>query len=396
MQHLTEKQLADCRGRHLSAAELLQIDDHLSRCAECRDRVVAEGDLRAALQTALPPEHVSYEQLEAYLDGKASAAQTEAVRVHAAACRICSDELRDLESFKKELEDEPLENRERKRRWMPRFLAPRLGRSEPSPAHQGVRQVAPSRTTWMLAAAAAVALVVLLAVFERRFASSPVGHSPPIAGNTSALSQSIEMLPKEDRGAVLEAISNQRVGEPDAIAELQGRKETLLGQSLSAQRFEVVAPVGEVVMDPRPVFRWQALAGAIEYFVAVFDADLNPVQSSPPLGATQWKAAQPLKRGQIYLWQVTAHLRDGKSVSSPIPPSPEAKFQVLDQKKADELAGFQKAHPESHLAIGILCAQAGLLEQGEHELASVLESDPDYKLAQNLLNSIQKIRNPRR
>jgi hypothetical protein len=120
------------------------------------------------------------------------------------------------------------------------------------------------------------------------------------------------------------------------------------------------------------------------------------VQSSPPLRVTQWRAAQPLKRGQIYLWQITARLRNGNSVSSPIPPSPEARFQVLDQKKADELAGFREARPESHLAIGILCAQAGLLEQGEHELAGVLEGDPDYKLAQNLLNSIQKIRNPRR
>jgi Tfp pilus assembly protein PilF len=96
------------------------------------------------------------------------------------------------------------------------------------------------------------------------------------------------------------------------------------------------------------------------------------------------------------VWQVTASLSDGKSVSSPSPPSPEAKFRVLDQKKADELSHFQAAHSESHLALGILYAQAGILEQGEHELTQVKESDPDYRLAQNLLKSIEEIRHPQR
>lgn len=393
MRHLTEKQLADYRGRHLSSAELLQIDDHLSQCSECRDRVASEGELRAALQTALPPEHLSYEQLEAYIDGKASAAQTEAVRDHAAACRICSDELRDLESFKKELEDEPLENPERKRRRMPRFLAPWSGRSEASPAREEVRPVA-SRTTWTLAAASAVALVVLAVTLERRFASSPAVPSPQLAGNTSTLSQTIGMLPQEDRATVLEAISNQRVGKPDAIAELQGREETLLGQSQPAERFNVIAPVGEVVMDTRPVFRWQALAGATRYSVAIFDANLNPVQSSPPLQTTQWTPEGTLKRGQVYEWQVRATLPGDKTVSSPSPPSPEAKFKVIDQEKADAFARFQTAHPQSHLVLGVWCAKAGILDAAESELALIPTGDPDYGLARKLLKSVQEIRHP--
>jgi hypothetical protein len=394
MQHLTDRQLADYRGRHLSAAELLQIDDHLSGCGECRVRVASEGELRAALRTVPPAEHLSYEQLEALVDGKMSAAQAEAVRIHAAACRVCSDELRDLESFRNQLGDEPLENRERKRRWLPIFQAPWLGRSDLVPAHKRVPQVSRSRTTWVLAAAA-VALVVLAVTLERRFASSPAVPSPQLAGNSSALSQTIAALPENDRAAVLEAVSNQRVGKPDAIAELGGREETLLGQSQSAERFDVVTPVGEVVIDTRPVFRWQALTGATEYSVAIFDANLNPMQSSPPLQKTEWTPDRALKRGQLYEWQVRANLPGGKSVTAPSPPSPEAKFKVLDQEKTDAVAQFQASHPKAHLVLGIWCANAGMLDAAESELALIQAGDPDYGLAQHLLKSVQEIRHPR-
>jgi hypothetical protein len=241
-------------------------------------------------------------------------------------------------------------------------------------------------------AAAAVALVVLAVTFERRFASSPVGSSPQLASNTSALSQTIATLPEKDRAAVLEAISNQRVGKPDAIVELLGRRETLLGQPETAQRFEVIAPVGEVVMDTRPGFRWQALTGANEYSVAIFDANLNPVQSSPPLQKTEWTPEKTLKRGQLYEWQVRANLPGGKTVTSPSPPSPEAKFKILDQEKADAFARFQAAHPRSHLVLGIWCANAGMLDAAESELALIQAGDPDYGLARKLLKSVQEIR----
>lgn len=44
--------------------------------------------------------------------------------------------------------------------------------------------------------------------------------------------------------------------------------------------------------------------------------------------------------------------------------------------------------------LGILYSEAGLPEQGEHELGQLPKGDPDYDLAQKLLKSIQKIRNP--
>jgi len=66
------------------------------------------------------------------------------------------------------------------------------------------------------------------------------------------------------------------------------------------------------------------------------------------------------------------------------------------QRKADEISQFQAVHPEAHFALGILYAEAGLLEQGEHELGQLPKGDPDYDLAQKLLKGIQEIRNPPR
>jgi hypothetical protein len=241
--------------------------------------------------------------------------------------------------------------------------------------------------TWALAAAA---LLVLAVVLERSFVSSP--NAPGYGGSgTRSLEQTIAMLPREDQSAVLGAVSQQRLTTPDVVKALRGSKQTLLGES-AALRFEVIAPVGEVVMDTRPTFRWQALSGTAGYSVAIFDANLKPVQSSALLRTTEWTPTEMLKRGQVYQWQVTATLPGGKSMNSPSPPSPEARFRVLGQEKADAFERFRLAHPESHLVLGILYAQAGVLEESERELAAIPQGNPDYDLGQRLLSRVQEMR----
>jgi Putative zinc-finger len=373
MQHLNDQQIADYRVRRLAPAEVLQIDHHLSYCAECSERVAAAADLSAALRKAPHAEHLTYEELEAYVDGTASGSQVQTVREHIKTCRGCLDELRDLEAFKDELGGKPIASREQEGSWLQKRKA--------------ASWFPPSRMSWALAAAA---LVILAVALERRFMSSPVAPTHG-SGGLSSLEQTIAVLPKEDQGAVLDAISQQRFSTPDVLKELRSPEQTLLGES-AAPRFGVIAPVGEVVMDTRPTFRWQGLAGATGYSVAIFDTNLNPVQSSPRLQTTEWTPREMLQRGQVYQWQVTATLPGGKSVNSPSPPSPEAKFQVLGQQKADEIERLRAAHRESHLVLGILYMQAGMLEASEGELGRILVSDPDYGLAQQLLKSIQDVR----
>jgi hypothetical protein len=392
MDHLSTEQIASYRERRTQPEELLRVDDHISHCAECRKRLASAVDLRAALQStlgegrgAVPAEavprthHLAYEQLEAYVDGRLSSADRNNAQAHLEICQICAEELRDLHAFKIELAASEGQTRHG---WLARLLAPWLTR----------RRVA-------LALAMAAVIVLAVEVGKRQLAPP---HGVPPSGTTELNSTGTETLlafkslSAEEQTAILAVISQQSIKTPAVLAGLREPKGTLLRGTSEGVRFEVLQPLGEVVLDVRPLFRWQRLAGAISYSVSIYDMNLNHVMSSRALGATQWSPDQPLQRGRIYLWQVSAKLSNGESISSPRPPSAEARFRVLDQTKADELLQFQAAHPASHLALGILYAEAGLLEQGEHELGQLPKNDPDYDLAQKLLKSIQEMRNSTR
>jgi len=429
--HLSAEQIARYRGRGTPPEELLQVDDHISQCAECRERLASASDIRSALQradyrrrlgfardmssvhgevaplgehgadlssaprsTALQPEHIAYEQLEAFVDGTASLAERQVVRTHLEFCRTCADELRDLNTFKAELIASKGNYNRDAVGWRAAFAT----------------LVAPWFTRSRVALALAMsALIVLVVALERkRLASppsvpsakttktSPTGPATAAAqsliASSSSIALAIDALPPDEQRGVLEAISKGIIKPPDILAELRGRPETLLGESPQSARFEVLEPLAEVVSDVRPVFRWQPLAGATSYSVAIFDATLNPVQSSPPLRGTQWKPARPLKRGQVYQWQATAAMIDGQSITFPRPPSPGAKFRVLDQARAEEFEQFRKAHPEVHLVLGIVYAQAGLFEDAEGELRRIPQGGPEYELAQQLLRSLREKR----
>jgi hypothetical protein len=404
--HLSKEQIEHYLERQIAPADLPEIDDHISQCADCRDRVSSAGDLRAALRrervqrlgsTSPEPlgrkEHLSYEQFEAYVEGRSSRSERELVRKHAESCRICADELRDLDDFKTELSGTVGTRSWNLKAWWEEFAPfwltlPRLA----------------------LALAASAAIVVVISL--TRLASPPFvplvqNTKPAPSGENSrdadahglmagldARVPEIDTLPAEEQRAILDAFSERRIKPANVLTELQGKTETLLGQTAGFSRFEVLTPVGEVVLDARPVFRWQPVAEAKNYKVAIFDAQLNQVQSSGPLRVTEWRPKLPLERGRLYVWQVNAQLGDGGSVSAPTPPSPEAKFTILDQRKVNEIALFQQNHRESHVVLGILYGQAGLLEKGEYELEQVPKGDPNYEIAQNLLESIKDIRHP--
>ena len=392
--HLSQEQIDQYKRRRLAPDELLWVDDHISECVDCRQRIASGAELWAAFQSKplaetsvssahadLKGKHLTYEELEVLVDGKMGDKQAGTLRAHLEFCQSCSEELRDLNSLKVELD-----SAKGRTGWWPRFA---------------FRWFSPRRIAFALGTCAII--VVAIAAGIRRMgitkegASTETANTRPVepGGSANPLPGVKELAPDE-QVAIAEALANTEIKLPTELQEAQrsGAAEVLLGPAEDTLRFKVLRPIGEVVADDRPNFHWQPLAKAKSYSVAIFDARLNPVLSSPPLHATEWKAARPLNRGQSYLWQVTAQLRDGKSVSAPSPPSPEAKFRILDQEKAGQITHFQKAHPESHIILGILYAQAGVLEKAKEELKLTREGDPNYGLAQKLLKNIQEIQHP--
>ena len=155
--------------------------------------------------------------------------------------------------------------------------------------------------------------------------------------------------------------------------------------------FSVIEPVGKVLQSNRPTFRWSLLEGATGYLVEVYDEKFNLAATSPQLTDNSWTSPQSLKRGGIYSWQVKA-LKDGQELTSPRPPSPQAKFHILDSAKVNELQQARRAYASSHLTLGLLYAQAGLLDEAEKEFRALQKANQDSALVRKLLSQIQTFR----
>src|SRR5215207_6376479 len=201
----------------------------------------------------------------------------------------------------------------------------------------------------------------------------------------------LERLPSPIQQKIRGTLQTGRLDQSPALAQLAGAWSTLRGESGNGLPFRLVGPLGQVVRTEQPTFRWHALAGAQSYTVAVTDAELNEVATSPPLNATEWQIPKPLKQGGIYSWQVTA-LKDGVKITSPVLPAPQAKFKVIDRTTSEMLQQTQRAYPDSHLTLGVLYAEAGLLDEAEQELRVLVRDNPRASVAQKLLRQVQSMK----
>ena len=198
-------------------------------------------------------------------------------------------------------------------------------------------------------------------------------------------------LAPDDERAVVEALASRHLGIPPAIADLAGRSESLMGRSAPAQSFAALSPVGTAVMTDRPTFTWTPLDGATRYSVRVFDDRFNQVAASGPLTGTSWVPATPLPPGSVLAWQVTA-TKNGVQITMPSAPDPQARFKVLDRADAEAVARAKASYAGSHLALGVLLARAGLLDEARAELQALAGANPDSALASDLLRDVQQRR----
>lgn len=426
--HLSAEILEQYRGRTLPARELLAADDHLAACESCRElaaKAPASGSAFAALRANLrvaaqfDVDHLAAEQMAAYIDNDLDEVDSGIVESHLAICSMCLDEINDLRVFIATAQHErPLTSpltvppgfRDRLRnfrlwpaRWSPpRFAATAAGfllvasvaavlfyvwkstssppglvattqpTSTPQPATENTPVPPPSATT-------NPSPIIVVSLDDGGQSVTLDGH-----GNLKGLGT---LSPSMDR-ALKEALTDGRVQTPATLGTLIGRSGVLMGGSSEGVAFPLVGPVGIIVRADRPTLRWRPLAGAQSYTVTLLDSSLNLVETSAPLTATVWTVPRPLKRGQIYVWQVTA-LKDDKEVTSPVAPAPEARFKILEQVKVAELRRVEAGHPTSHLARGISYAEAGLLDDAQREFRSLLAANPQSDVARRLLRNVE-------
>jgi hypothetical protein len=430
VEHLTQKQIVDYSRRQIPAAELLSIADHTAGCEVCRRRIggAQNGDaaffeLRSQVfeDIAETSTHLTPAQTAAYVDHDLSGEALQMASDHLTHCNECVLAVADLRAFRNE-------------------IAPSLDREyQPAtvpvvPVKEGRRSVfgfLPFRVAPAPAFAGVTLAVLVLALIgwvvwrnrqqqpSPQIAETPTTPSQPapqqpeptpaqsqaapvvvaqINDGSSALTldkdgklSGADNLPPNYQTLLKNALSSGRVEKSSQLQGLTRPPSSLMGANNDAHAFSVVEPMGTVLLTAQPRFRWAAMQGATSYVVEVYDESFNLVTSSPQLTTLDWITTTALPRGHTYSWQVKA-TTDGETITSPRPPAPQAKFRIVDQARANEIAKARRAFGSSHLTLGLLYADAGLLHEAEQEFRLLQKANPNSDLARDLLRQVQALR----
>jgi FtsZ-binding cell division protein ZapB len=226
------------------------------------------------------------------------------------------------------------------------------------------------------------------------FSSLPVvtlnDESGPVILNEKGNITGINSLAVSYQRLIKTALTTGRVKTPPLIGTLRGKSSRTMGAA-SSTPFALLTPRGTVIESDRPTFRWQSLAEASGYTVTLLDSRLNKVVTSPLLHTSEWQMPSRLKRGGIYSWQVKAVV-NGREVVSPSGPAPDVRFKILEQTGVDELERAKKDYRDSHLTLGIINAQMGLVDEAEKEFESLARLNPSSAAVQRMLRSLQALK----
>ncbi len=403
VRHVSAEEIDRYQRRMLAPADLLAVDDHLARCRFCRGQVLDAGRLngtvsaiRRELARAVDEiEHPTPERLAALVDGDLDDVEIELLEAHLDVCRHCREDVDDLQEVR----------RERRRT---------VGELRPPATRRW-----PAYAAMATAAAGLAGILAWGALRPDRMASpesrrlapgaieNPSPHDLPATlltlhdeGATVTLSEDgtlrgLPPLSGQDVDAIRQALQKGRIDLPPLAAAIAGGQGTLMGGATTEPTFRPVRPMATAVETDRPMFEWTRLPGASAYVVSIVDQDFEKIAESGPLALARWQPASPLARGRIYRWQVRAS-RGTDEIMAPTPPQPDAMFQVLSQKDADRVAALQSRLDGSHLASGVLLAQAGLLADAEHELEQLVAENPGVAAPRVLLRHLREQREPAR
>lgn len=421
MEHLTQKQVEAYSQHQLSAAELLSVTDHLGECEVCQRHIDAADEVFLALHAGTLGDdsstHLTPAETADYLDKNLSGESLQVASDHLRTCEQCAFAVEDLRVFRNELA--PSLDREYRPAtvaaasagsWRERLAS--FFRASPVPAFSSAALAVlllavMGWLVWRSRSEPEPQVAVAPAPLLQPAASPTLQPQPPAPALTVvaqlndgsrvlSLDQEgklfgAEDLPANYQSLVKKALATKRIERSSQLQGLSRPPGTLMSSDNQKQEFSLIEPAGSVLMTNQPAFRWSRLEGATGYIVEVYDDQFKLVASSPQLTNLSWTTSDGLARGKVYSWQVKA-IKDGQEITSPRPPAPQAKFRILDRVKANELARAKRAYGSSHLTLGLLYAEAGLLKEAEGELRLLRKANPNSDVARTLLRQVQSMR----
>ena len=401
--------------------------EHIEVCSECSHlfNQITSGygtektrRMQFSPETYILGDHLDYDQLSDYLDDNLDNDQAENLKSHIELCRRCSDDLKSLKEFRVSLDDEL-----------------RQQRSSPGSISwiiSSVRKPKLPTPVYVLGTLSVFILLGLLAFAIYRWQIRREHHprqdhvivipSPQQVEkkveDIPSLAAAVERKPKDNKSKIIDIIYDQgklfavsyqddRIllsnlapelradagkalqGEPitnPSMSELLSTPDPGARSSNNREgRINLTSPVGTLLIEARPVFRWKPIEGATSYVVDIVDEAFNPVAQSARLESTEWTIRQDLKRGAIYSWQVTAFKNEEKIDSKT---NSIAKFMVISEKRLNKVRAARQKY-RSHLEIGIYYLREGLLDEAENEFRELLTRNPESKLIAKLYQEVQ-------
>jgi hypothetical protein len=337
--HPTDLELERYAKDALAAGDLLRVDDHLAMCHECQRRAVASMDLSRRLGSAVSA--------------------------------IRQDLVIALDDESRRSNVLPMPDR--------RALAARLGR-------------------WgSLGAPAAAIVLVMDILWGARTPVRPTARhvAPPVATTAtpanSVIASKTDSLTEDEQRRVDGALASGRVRRAHVLDMLLSHAEVLMGEPTRAWTFAAASPVGVVVDEDRPTFVWSGLPERARCRVSVFDESFQPATESGWQTDRRWASEHPLARGKTYTWQVTARVED-REITAPAPPQGEARFTVTSAEEHSQLAALRKRAGDSHLALAVLLAEAGVLDEAERELRLASAASPSSSAVKRLQANLGSLR----
>jgi hypothetical protein len=189
------------------------------------------------------------------------------------------------------------------------------------------------------------------------------------------------------RAHEIEKPSNLPGDESDEHLDEQARGTDLEG--IVTKRWKIVGPMTTLVRSLTPRFDWTSTERPDSYEVTIYDDAFNLIDSSGPIKATWWRTRKPLERGRLYRWMVTAE-KDEKEIFAAPPRG--ASFRIIEEAESiDVQRKLRGAH--SSAVRGLICAEAGLLDEAEIELQRHLELRPHDKQVREWVKAIRSWRN---
>jgi len=182
----------------------------------------------------------------------------------------------------------------------------------------------------------------------------------------------LNTLPDALRDGAMLLLTTETPEPPDSIANLG----VASGQN-------VLRPVSEAVEETQPVLYWSAAFGEPPYSVTLTDERSQVIARAQGIQNTTWMVVMPLRRGGEYTWLV----------SSPSAKFEQASFRVLDDGQVTLWRAMQAAHRDSHLVIGLVAQELGMLAIAEREYTALTKAFPDSSTAALLLNNVSELRN---